>query len=370
MSTDVKVDQSGRAALIERWVRPEIRAMKAYPVIDAQGMIKLDVMENPFGLPEHVRDEIAAAVRDLELNRYPVPDAPRLAARLRQTYGIPEAQAILLGNGSDELIQLVTLALARPEAVVVAPIPTFPMYRMDAVFYGMRFEGVPLAADFSLDRDAMLAAIERHQPALVWMSYPNNPTGNLYSVQAMEEIIARAPGLVVIDEAYQAFADESFLPRLAEFPNLIVMRTISKIGFAGLRLGYMAGHPDWIAEFNKVRPPYNVNVLTQAVAETVLRHPEVIAEQAATIKAERARLIQALEGMPGAQPFASAANFVLVRVPDAPAVYEALKARKILIKSFHGVHPLLEQCLRLTVGTPDENRALIAALNDLLRETL
>lgn len=353
--------------LAARWIRPEIRAMKAYPVIDAAGMIKLDVMENPYPLPEWLRKEIAELVSHLELNRYPVPTAPALTAQLRKSFSIPERFGVLLGNGSDELIQIVTLALAQPGAVVVAPTPSFPMYRLDAMFYGLGFEGVSLAADFSLDVQAMLAAIAQHRPALVWLAYPNNPTGNLFPAEDVERIVRAAPGLVVIDEAYHAFAGQSFLPRLADFPNLIVMRTISKIGYAGLRLGYMAADPALIAEFDKVRPPYNVNVVSQAVAERVLQHPEVIEAQAQAIRTERRVLFEALQGLPGVTPFPSAANFVLARVPDAPAVLEALRARKIAVKSFHGYHPLLEHCLRLTVGTPDENRALIGALQDILK---
>jgi histidinol-phosphate aminotransferase len=226
----------------------------------------------------------------------------------------------------------------------------------------MRYVGVPLRADFTLDLEVMLAAIETHRPALVFVAYPNNPTGNLFPEDDVARIVAAAPGLAVIDEAYQPFAQQSFMPRLGELPNLVVMRTVSKLGLAGVRLGYAAGPPEWIRELDKVRPPYNVGVLTQAVAERVLAHADVLEAQACAIREERGRLQAALVTMPGVTVFPSAANFLLVRVPDAPAAFAGLKARRVLVRSFHGAHPLLQHCLRITVGTPEENAALLAAL--------
>jgi len=208
----------------------------------------------------------------------------------------------------------------------------------------------------------MLAAIEREQPALVFVAYPNNPTGNLFPVDEIEAILEAAPGLVVIDEAYYAFADASFLSRIASFPNLIVLRTVSKIGMAGLRLGYAVAAPEWITELNKVRQPYNLNALTQAVAPILLAEAALLAEQAATLRAERARLETALSAMPGFSVFRTHTNFVLVRVPDAPRCFDGLKAAGILVKSLHAWHPVLAHCLRITVGTPAENDALLAAI--------
>jgi histidinol-phosphate aminotransferase len=346
----------------EAWIREEILALKAYAVAPADGFVKLDAMENPYRLPEALRREVGALAADLALNRYPDPAAPALKARLRASMGIPDSAALVIGNGSDELITLAAQALARPGAVMLAPEPTFAMYRMNAVFSGMRYVGVPLRPDFTLDLEAMLAAIETHRPALVFVAFPNNPTGNLFPEDAVARIVAAAPGLAVVDEAYQPFAQQSFMPRVGEVPNLVVMRTVSKLGLAGVRLGYAAGPPEWIGELDKVRPPYNVSVLTQAVAEHVLAHSDVLEAQASALREERGRLHAALAATPGVAVFPSAANFLLVRVPDAPAAFAGLKARGVLVRSFHGSHPLLEHCLRITVGTPEENATLLAAL--------
>jgi histidinol-phosphate aminotransferase len=325
-------------------------------------MIKLDAMESPFPLPADLRARAAAAVANVSVNRYPDGGADALKSAIVDAFGIPSTAAVILGNGSDELIQLITVALARPGAAVVAPEPSFEMYRMNALFAGMRYAGVSLRADFSLDAGAIEAAIARERPALVWLAYPNNPTGNLFDAAAMERILRTAPGLVVVDEAYHAFADASFLPRLPEFPNLLVMRTVSKIGMAGLRLGYAAAAPEWIAEFDKVRPPYNLNALTQAVAPVLLAEREMLAEWAAQLKSERTRIEAALAVRPGVRVFPTRTNFVLARVPDAPRWFEALRGAGILVKNRHGMHPLLEHCLRITVGAPAENDALLAAI--------
>ena len=343
-------------------VREEVLALAAYHVGEAAGMVKLDAMENPYALPQELRREIAELAAGAAINRYPNPQAPELKARLRQTMAIPEAFDILLGNGSDELIHIMVQALARPGAVVLAPEPTFVMYRVYALVNRMRYVGVPLAPDFTLDCARFLAAIEEHQPALTFIAYPNNPSGNLFPEADVLRILHAAPGVVVLDEAYYAFAQKSFMQRLAQHPNLIVMRTLSKSGMAGLRLGYAAGSPAWMREFDKVRPPYNVNVLTQLVAERLLAHAGVLAQQAAAIRGERGRLEAELARMGGVTAFQSDANFLLLRVPDAGKVFAGMKERGVLVKLLHGGHPLLAQCLRITVGTAEENTQCLAAL--------
>ena len=211
----------------------------------------------------------------------------------------------------------------------------------------------------------MLDAIERERPALVLLAYPNNPTGNLFDVAGVEAILRAAPGMVVVDEAYHAYAGASFLPRLPEFPNLVIVRTVSKIGMAGLRLGYAVAAPEWTTELNKVRQPYNLNALTQAVVPVLLAERALLADQAARIKSERARLAAAFAMQDGVVNFPTQTNFVLARVPDAPRWFDRLRDAGILVKNLHGWHPSLEHCLRVTVGTPAENDAVIAALKTL-----
>ena len=352
----------------EQVIREDIRAMAAYPVASAKGLVKLDAMENPYRLPEALRREIGEAVANAEINRYPDPAAPALMERLRRVMGIGEEFGILLGNGSDEIIHIIVQCLARPGAVVLAPRPSFVMYSLCAQFAGLRYVGVPLQADFALDTEAMLRALEEHRPAVVFIAYPNNPTGNLFPEEALSRVIAAAPGLVVIDEAYHPFARRTFMPRLAQFPNLVVMRTLSKLGLAGIRLGYAVARPQWIREFDKVRAPYNVNVLSQVVAERVLTHYEVLDAQAREINSARERLAAELRGLSGVTVFSSDANFILIRVPDAPRVFEAMRRLGVLVKNLHGGVASLEHCLRLTIGTPEENVQCLAALSKALDE--
>lgn len=348
---------------VRQLVRDEIAAISAYPVASADGYIKLDAMENPWPLPVELRQELAWTLADVAVNRYPDPSGGTLKAQLKQAFSIPEPADVLLGNGSDELITLVAQTLARPGAKLLALEPSFVMYKMNALFSGLDYIGVPLRSDFSLDLPATLAAIAEHQPAVVFVSYPNNPTGPRFARAEVEAICEAAPGLVVVDEAYQAFASDSFMNLAGLRDNLIVMRTLSKLGLAGIRLGYAAGPAAWIRELDKVRPPYNINVLTQAAARFSLRYLEVFNRQAAELCEERGRLAAGLARYAAVEAFPSEANFITIRVPDAPALYQHFKASGILIKQLHGSHPLLERCLRLTVGTPQENDAMLAALD-------
>jgi histidinol-phosphate aminotransferase len=347
----------------ESLVREEVRALTAYHVSPAEGLVKLDAMENPYRLPEDLASRMGERLARVAVNRYPDPAAPRLRERLREAMGIPASLGLLLGNGSDEVLQIISLALARDGAAVLAPEPSFVMYRLAAIAAGMRYAGVALKGDFTLDEDAFLAAIERERPALTWLAYPNNPTGNLFPREAILRIIAASPGLVVVDEAYYPFSSgASLLGEVGRHPNLVLVRTVSKLGLAGLRLGLAIGAPAWLDEFEKLRMPYNVNSLTAAAAEMLLERRDVFERQAQAIVAERARLERALAAMPGVAAFPSAANFILARVPDAPLAFEALRQRGILVRTLHGTHPLLANCLRLTVGTPDENTRMLEAL--------
>jgi histidinol-phosphate aminotransferase len=347
----------------EKLVRPEILALKAYHVADAAGMVKLDAMENPYPLPPAMRRELAEVLSRVELNRYPEPSGRELRALIARKMAVPQGIELLLGNGSDDLIQIITLALARPGAAMMYPAPTFVMYAMNAIFSGMKAVPVPLRGDFSFDADAFIARMRAERPALVYIAYPNNPTGVLYPEQDVLRVVEACPGVVVIDEAYHVFAGKTFMPRLSQFPNLLVLRTVSKLGLAGIRLGYLAGRPEWIAELNKVRQAYNVNVLTQAAASFVLERLEVLEEQAASIRKEREILKKSLSGMRGVEVYPSEANFFLIRVADADRTFEALRRQGVLVRN---LHPGLQGCLRVTVGTPDENRVLLTALREAL----
>ena len=351
-------DKIGPAGVI----RPEVLAMRAYQVADSRGLVKLDAMENPYRLPSELRQALGARLAEVAINRYPVPSYAELRSAISVSFGVPDGYDVVIGNGSDELIAMLTLVTARPGAVVLSPWPSFVMYEMGARLAGSRFVGVPLRADFTLDTEAMLAAIGSERPALVFIAYPNNPTGNCYENGAIEAIIAAAPGLVVIDEAYQPFALDTWMNRLPEFPNLAVLRTVSKLGMAGLRLGYLSAAAPWLAELEKVRPPYNVGSLNEAAAIFALEHLVVFEAQAAELRAARATLARELAAIPGVEVFPSRANFLLIRVADGPATAAGLRKRGVLIRDVGKMHPLLGNCLRLTVSDPQENAALLAAL--------
>jgi len=352
--------------IIDRLIRPEIRALKAYHVPDATGLVKLDAMENPHALPESLKDEWLKVLRTVPINRYPDPGAQLLRARLKTALAVPAGMELMLGNGSDELIQIILMSIAHPGGVVLAPTPTFVMYDMIATFTGMKFAGVPLDANFELDVPAMRAAMDEYRSAAVFLAYPNNPTGNLFDDEAVETLVREAPGLVIVDEAYHAFAQKSFMDRLGKYDNLLVMRTLSKQGLAGLRLGMLAGDPAWLAEFDKVRLPYNINSLTQASAVFALDHRQVLDDQAAQLRAGREALARALASLPGVKVWPSAANFILFRVGNAASVFARLREQKVLIKNLAGASGPLADCLRVTVGTPEENAAFLAALKNAL----
>jgi len=343
--------------------------MHAYAIQDSVGMVKLDAMENPFRLPPELQKALGERLGALALNRYPDGRVNDLRSALAAHAGMPEGYDIMLGNGSDELISLLALACDVPGASVLAPVPGFVMYAMSAQLQGLDFHGVPLTVDFELDEAAMLDAIAAHKPSIVYLAYPNNPTGNLWNDESIEKIIiaqGAQGGLVVMDEAYQPFASQTYLDRMVKHAHVLLMRTLSKFGLAGVRLGYMMGPKALIAEIDKVRPPYNISVLNYECGLFALSHANVFADQAKALRSQRDALQRALADLPGAQPFPSEANMILVRVADAAQTFDKLKAQGILVKNVSKLHPLLNNCLRLTVGTESENNQLLLALKDAL----
>lgn len=351
-----------------KWIRPEIRDLTAYHVADADGLVKLDAMENPYVLPKELMAELNQRVSVASLNRYPDPSANELTKTLSKAMGVPAGKAITLGNGSDELIQMLAMAVSEKERCILSFDPGFVMYRMIAEFVGMRYVGVPLTRDYEIDMAATRAAIIENKPAIIFIAYPNNPTANCFSKNDIEEIIKIAPGLVILDEAYHPFAQDTFMSMLENYDQLLVMRTVSKMGLAGLRLGLLCGHPEIIAEIDKIRLPYNINVLTQVTARFVLEHIDVLDEQAMLIRKQRESMLNRMQSIDGIRAFPSKANFILFRVDKKSAgdVFDSIKAQGVLIKNMKATEGLLSQCLRVTVGTADENGSFISALNKAL----
>ena len=346
-------------------IRQDVQSMHAYAIQDSSGMVKLDAMENPHRLSADLQKALGERLGALALNRYPGERVNALRHALASYAGMPEGFDIMLGNGSDELISLLAMACDVSGASILSPLPGFVMYAMSAQLQGLGFHGVPLTADFELDETAMLAAIAQHKPSIVYLAYPNNPTGNLWSDDTIEKIVlaqGAQGGLVVMDEAYQPFASKSYIDRITRHSHVLLMRTLSKFGLAGVRLGYMIGPKALVAEVDKVRPPYNISVLNTECALFALEHADVFATQAKDLRAQRARLLKELASLAGVTPFPSEANMILVRVPDAAKTFEGLKAQGVLIKNVSKMHPLLANCLRLTVGTAQENTQLLAAM--------
>jgi histidinol-phosphate aminotransferase len=347
--------------------------MHAYAVQDAAGMVKLDAMENPYPLPAHLQAALGERLGRVAIHRYPGPRVQELRDALARYIDLPTGCSLMLGNGSDELISLLALACDVPGASILAPVPGFVMYAMSAQLQGMPFHGVPLATEFGLDEAALRAAIQSHRPAITYLAYPNNPTANLWDASAIRRLIADVAGvggIVVMDEAYSPFSSHSWLAEMRADPaanaHVLLMRTLSKFGLAGVRLGYMVGASALVAEIDKVRPPYNVSALNAECALFALEHADVFAQQARDICQQRDALIAALQAMPGVQPFPSQANMVLVRVPDADTAFQRMKQAGVLVKNVSKMHPLLASCLRLTVGTPTENAQMLAALRNAL----
>ncbi len=392
LSTSAEIQALDVQALIACRIRQDVQSMHAYAIQDSVGMVKLDAMENPHRLPPALQAELGQRLGALAFNRYPDGRVNDLRRALAAHADMPRGFDIMLGNGSDELISLLALACDVPPApgqadavkpAILAPVPGFVMYAMSAQLQGLDFIGVPLTANFGLDVPAMVHAIQTRQPAIVYLAYPNNPTANLWDAADMAQVIAAAQlagSIVAIDEAYQPFSSRTYLDVIRANPaahaHVLLMRTMSKFGLAGVRLGYMMGAKDLISQVDKVRPPYNISVLNYECALFALAHQDVFAAQAHDICAQRSRVMEALRAMPGLAVFDSDANMILVRIEAlqgstadtdrAQKVFDSLKARGVLVKNVSKMHPLLAQCLRLTVGTADENTRLLAALLESL----
>lgn len=367
-------------ARLRRWLRPAVLAMEPYaaaplPAAASEPAAKLDAMELPYALPAALRARCLRQLRIQPLHRYPDADAGALRRALRAALDIPDSLALLPGNGSDELILYLTLALAGRGRKVLAPEPTFVMYRRVAAMAGMEYVGVPLRPDdFALDPEAMRAAIVRHRPAIVWLAWPNNPTGALFDEEAVRQVVRAAPGIVVADEAYFPYSRRTLLGAVSEYEHLLVLRTLSKMGLAALRIGVLIGAPHWLEQLEKLRLPYNVGALNQVCAAHLLgaNGADYSADFEPLLERNRAarqKLYRALRRLDGVEVWPSHANFLLLRLAAAPAdaVHRALRRRGVLVKNLHGSHPSLRQCLRVSVGAAAENRLFLRSLREALR---
>ncbi len=353
------------------WVRPEILAASRYETPPTEGLVKLDAMENPFQWPPQLGDAWRKEMAQVSLNRYPDGHPAQLEAEVRRLFELPADYGILFGNGSDEIIQMLATAVRGPCRALLTTAPSFSMYEVIARLVGLPFVGVAAQPeDFALREEAFLQALESNNPALVLLARPNNPTGRQEPKELVRRILEARAGPVVLDEAYAPFAGEDCLDLLENYENLLILRTFSKLGLAGLRIGFLVGHAAWIAQLQKVRLPYNVGVLTQITACFALRHYELLRQQCNEICRLREEQYQALGRLPGLQVWPSRANFLLLRTASSGVrVFEELRRRKVLVRCLHGSHPLLRDCLRVTVGAEEENHRLLEELGAVLGES-
>lgn len=347
---------------IEQWLRSDIKNIDAYHVPVSKDMIKLDAMESPFGVPEDLKVEFLKCIEQSEVNRYPEADPSPLKDTLRSLMDIPEEFGILLGNGSDELIQLLALACSKDDLIMSFE-PSFVMYELVSKYVNLEYFGVQLDSNFDINLSDALLIIEREKPKIIFIAYPNNPTGNCFDYDAIIEIIKSTNSMVILDEAYYAYSDKSFLSEISNFPNLLVLRTISKIGFAGLRLGLLIGDQETIAQLNKLRLPYNINALTQTSANFLLQDKQRIINNAQIIIEERRRLAHELSLFSKFKVYPSQTNFILVHSEDAHSLHTALKENGILIKGFPKGSKL-SNFIRISVSEPVENNMLIDAIRN------
>jgi len=354
--------------LISTVFRQEVLNLSPYKVADANKLIKLDAMENPYTWSDDIKEQWLKTIKDCPINRYPDPEAKQLAQTIKDSNHIPSQSELLLGNGSDEIIQLLLMAVPA-NSNVLAPAPGFVMYKQISMSLGLNYHAVPLQADsFALDLPLMLETIKKTQPLVIFLAYPNNPTSNLFKQQDIESILKAAPGLVVVDEAYAPFADASFIDKLPQHDNLLVMRTVSKLGLAGLRLGFIAGNKTIIEQLNKIRLPYNINSLTQATADFALKNQDLFDQQTQQICRDRSLVFNQLNQLAGITAYPSAANFILFKTAEnqASTIFKGLKQHGILIKNMSSQGGLLSDCLRVTIGTPEENKQFIDAITEII----
>lgn len=363
MTSKDKKSESQAQGIVQSRVSQEIRDITPYSVPHIDCGVKLDGNESPFSLPQEIQKKVDKALKEIEVNRYPDSEAERLIEITSKVSEFP-ADGILLGNGSDELIGMLITTLTNGSGKVLCPTPSFSMYKLTALSMGAQVLEVDLDQKFDIDLKATIEVIEKHDPDIIFLASPNNPTGNMYSAGKIAEIISVSKGVVVVDEAYSDFSGYTFLPLVKECENLVILRTLSKVGFAALRVGMLFGNQNLVKEINKVRYPYNINSLSQAVSRVVLENHEFVSESIQLIIRERDRVFSALTNIKAIRAYESDANFIFFKVEDADSLFSELVEKDILIRNFNRPGRL-QNCMRVTIGTPKENDLFLCALAEI-----
>ncbi len=353
---------------ITDFIRSDIVNLKPYVVNNIQHKIKMDANENPYDIPRHIKEHINKEIIDHNFNRYPDPVAMELREALASEFGV-SADQILAGNGSDELISYIISAFGGNESAVIFPVPTFSIYEIFARLWGTKVISIPLSEDFDLKTNEIISAMNSVNRSIVFISFPNNPTGNCFSEQAILEIIENSrSSIIVLDEAYYEFSQKTFMPLLKLHNNIIILRTFSKAyGLAGLRVGYMIANKEIIDQILKIKMVYNINSLSQKIALILLRYKNEMSKYINIILQERDKLFDDLSKKNELKVFNTNANFILFRVKtSAQFLFSELLKNGILIRNLNEPE-LLENCLRVTVGKPDENTAFMSVINRSLQ---
>jgi histidinol-phosphate aminotransferase len=352
------------------YIKENIKNLVPYEVPQINCPIKLDANENPYDLPADFKERIKKILDSIEFNRYPDPTCKDLRTVLSHRLRVRDDQ-ILIGNGSDELIQSILLTFGGKKRRVIYPVPTFGMYKILAKITECEIVEIPLLSnDFDLNEEEIIQATKANDFSIVFLSYPNNPTSNCFSEEKIKKILVESNGLVVIDEAYFEFSGKTNIQYIHEFENLLVLRTFSKaFSMAALRIGYLIGQSSVVKEISKVKLPYNVGTFPQAVAYTLLLEAPSLENKIKTILLERRRLFSFLSKFPQINLFPTEANFILFKTKDVSAdhLYSYLLCQGILIRNL-SKEPLLTNCLRLTVGTPQENGRFMEVIKRFLMD--
>ncbi len=346
--------------------REEIRSLSAYDVPQIRAEVELDSNESPWNLTPGIRAEIEDALKGFEYNRYPDIAADPLRTELAGLHGI-KPENILVGNGSNEVLMDTLLTYGGPGRLALIFEPTYSMHSGILDITCTKHLDCPLDESFMIDEDEAVAYIGRERPDLVFICSPNNPTGNTQKAETIERMLKASNCPVIVDEAYGEFLDGTSVGMLSEFENLILVRTFSKAyQLAALRVGYMLASKEIVDMVDRIRLPYNLNGFSQMAAIIVLKNRKELEGQLVSIRRERAHLLEGLNRIEGVEAFPSDANFILFRTQkDAPLVYDALLDKGVLIRDFSSKRGL-ENCLRVTVGTAEENNIFLARLKEVL----
>ncbi len=348
------------------YIRKEILNLSGYRLKSYPDTIKLNQNEIPYDIPGELKAKVLEKLVRISWNRYPFSQPYTLRNKLAQTLQWPE-EGLLLTNGSNVLIQAILMASALKSRVLTLT-PSFSLYEIEAEILGNKVDLVPLGENFSFPLEVLLQKIKKNPPQVIFIANPNAPTANLFPANEIIELIEQAPCLVVVDEAYFQFADTHLFSQLRHHKNLILLRTFSKaLGLGAIRVGYAAGDPEIIQEISKVTLPYCVSGLNEILAESILEHPELVEKRVTEIKINRARLYQGLMNLAGVKTYPSQTNFIIFQVNDAPKVFEELVKEKVLVRDVSH-SPDLENTLRVTVGTPEENARFLQALEKIVKK--